>query len=236
MGQLNSVQLMESEASATTIWARRDFVALMYLLHLSGAAIFAVFPLAIDPTQTVTYPRHDWVMFAAPIMPIFCLYFLAYLMSPIIRRRKRLGLGLAPDGIYHWTWFGCCFYRWEWVTGIRPVGKFGYVVKLAPWTEPDERSENAEENFAGRSRWYRRRVGIRIVVGGLNCHPALAYYALHYYSRHPEHREELGTGIATKRMRQVDFGDVSNEIATYGDVRANINLPPDSEESGPSLI
>lgn len=237
MGNPRALLPKGAQSNATTIPVRRDFVVLTYVLYLSGAIFFAVFPLAVEPNPTVvTHPRSNWVIFVAPVMPLFSLYFLSYLVSPLIRKRKRMGLGLAADGIYHWTWFGCCFFRWEWITRMRPVGKFGYVIKLVPGDEPSDREPNDEENFASRIGSYRRTLGIRVVAGGLDCHPALAYYALQYYSRHPENREELGTDSAIKRMRQFDFGDVLHELLTYGDVRENLNLPPDSEESGPSLI
>lgn len=70
--------------------------------------------------------------------------------------------------------------------------------------EPIQRPVNPEESWLGRTDFFRRR-RTRIEVGYLAVNPALAFYALRFYHRHPELRSELGTQAGLERLRSGDL-------------------------------
>jgi len=193
-----------------------------YAVQLAAAALLVAAPILADAIPSDGSSRNDWFQRAAPYMPFVAIYFGAYLLSPLMRKRHWLGIGLSSAGVYHWSWFGCCFFRWEWISAVQATGKSFGVGRhhiLLTVAEPAHRSENREENWVSGFGFYRKKLRT-IPAGFLSVNPASCYYALHYYLRHPEKRDELGTDAALERMRTLDFPDIIAEIKRYGDVRS----------------
>lgn len=179
-------------------------VAMSYLaLALTLAALFVLLPTLVDQLSRTGSWNDLRLRSLAGYSPIFALYSVALLLSPVVRRRRPLGLGLSADGVYHWTWFGSCFFAWDWITEVSPAAGRELGVQLAV-CEPDNRSSNPEENWLGRASFFRRKK-TRIQVGYLAVNPAVAFYALRFYHRHPELRSELGTEAGVQRMRSGDL-------------------------------
>lgn len=156
----------------------------------------------------------------APVFPIGALYAVAFLASRVVRKRGELGLGLSPTGVYHWSWFGCCFYAWEWIREIKATDqkRLALMVELIV-VEPDGAGRDPEENFVARWDWFRaQRQSLPVQYFAVN--PAVPYYALGFYRRHPELRHELGTQEGVDRIRRGDLPDVIEEVREYGRFRA----------------
>jgi hypothetical protein len=66
----------------------------------------------------------------APVAPIFGLYFVGVLCSRIVRKRREMGVGLSRAEIYYWTWFGCCFFAWAWISEIQLTSRTGTGARL----------------------------------------------------------------------------------------------------------
>lgn len=149
------------------------------------------------------------------ILPIAGGLFLSVLLSWFVRRRKQMGLGLSPSGVYYWTWFGSCFFSWESIHRVRLTPGRDLVVSLEV-AEPLSRPDNPEENWVGRLDFFRRSKQ-KIQAGYLGINPATTYYALGFYHRYPELRHELGTKQGVKRIQQADFPDLLTEVRRSGD-------------------
>ena len=142
--------------------------------------------------------------FLAPVAPFFGLYFLGILGSRLVRKRKEMGLGLSPDGIYYWTWFGCCFVAWDWIARINLASRTGPGAQLIAG-EPLELPPNPEENWIARHINRFREKKHLINLGFLAVNPAVAFHALRFYHAHPERRSELCTDAAIQRIKQGDL-------------------------------
>jgi len=179
-------------------------VELVYLsFSVAIGSLLFLLPLVVE-TMSLT---DDWnslrLRSVAQYSPVLALYPVLLLLSPVVRKRRQLGLRLAPDGVYYYTWFGSCFFAWDWIREIRPHGGKGLAVDLVV-REPIQRPVNPEENWLGRTGFFRRR-RTRIEVGYLAVNPAVAFYALRFYHRHPELRSELGTEAGLERLRSGDL-------------------------------
>ncbi|HEY6740273.1 MAG TPA: hypothetical protein VI076_15625 [Actinopolymorphaceae bacterium] len=137
------------------------------------------------------------------MVPLFATYFAVYLVSPLIRKRRGVGIGLSPDGIYHWSWLGCCFYSWDWIVDVRASGRLAPDIALIV-SEPEHRPGNPEESWISNIGRFRERCRT-INAGYLKANPVVAYAALKYYLDHPERRQELATDEGVRRIGQLDF-------------------------------
>lgn len=193
-----------------------------FLIAATVVCVGAPFLAGALPTTPNLYSIrfHSW----APFLPLVAVYPLAVLLSRFIRGRREMGLGLAPEGVYSWTWFGCCFFNWDWVERIQIGVERELVVRLVV-AEPLSRPSNPEENWVGQIEFFRRRK-TRIDVGYLAVDPAVTYYALCFYCRHPELRSELETQKGIERIRHVDFPGVLDEVRKYGEVRNASQISP----------
>ncbi|MEQ7125511.1 hypothetical protein ABN034_13440 [Actinopolymorpha sp. B11F2] len=154
-------------------------------------------------------------------MPIAAMVALAYVFSGVFRKRRQLGVGLSKSGVYHWSWFGCCFYKWEWIFEARAVAQgygTGGLNIVLDVHEPAGRPANDEENWIADLDFFRKKRRV-LTAGYLAVNPVLPYLALNFYLRHPEFRKELGTELASDRMKRLDFPDVISEVRRFGAVR-----------------
>jgi hypothetical protein len=183
------------------------FVYVLCVAVLAFSAITAIFvrPMADANALLRTF---------ATISPAVGLLALAVLVSPVLRKRRKLGLGMSPEHVRHWWWFGCYTFRWEWITDIRPATTGNPRIELLV-DEPSDRPSDDEENWISRSRSFRRSKHV-MVVGYLDVNPSAVYYALCFYHRHPELRHELGTEVSLERIERLDFEDLEAEVVKYG--------------------
>ncbi len=170
---------------------------LLSVTSLVAFGSWPVFAWLVEPDGSYGEARFRLL---APVAPIFGLYFLAVLCISAVRKRKELGLGLAPEGIYSWTWFGCCFFAWDWISAIHLSSRTGPGANLIVH-EPLPLPRIREENWIARLNNFRRKKE-RLNFGFLAINPAIAYHALRFYHQHPEHRAELSTDTAVERVRQ----------------------------------
>ena len=159
----------------------------------------------------------------APMVGIAGAVLLGWVLGRVVAKRRELGVGLSPEGVYHWAWHGCCFYAWDWVVGIQPFLRGGALVRLDV-VEPNVRSGNAEENWMAQSRSYRRKC-TKLAASALTVNPGAAYIALVFYHRHPELRDELGGEKAVTRIQKMDFPDLVRELETTGLLRPRPDRP-----------
>jgi hypothetical protein len=183
---------------------------LVYVLCLAilvFSAITAVFvrPLADAGTLLRAF---------ATISPAVGVIALTVLVSPALRKRRKLGIGMSPEHVRHRWWFGCYTFRWEWITDVRPATTGNARIELLV-TEPTDRPRDDQENWISRSRLFRRPKHI-VVVGYLDVNPTIVYYALCFYRRHPELRHELGTEASLDRIQQSNFEDLEAEVLKHG--------------------
>jgi hypothetical protein len=191
--------------------ARNSYYALMAgLLVLFSTAPVLVHLVPPDGTW-----RGGSIRLLAPFIPILTLLPILTFAGKLVRKRRELGIGLAPDGLYHWSWLGCRFIDWDWIVGIHasPVSAPRIDLTLR---EPTLRPRNEEESWVTRLRVVRRPDNVPAAF--LNVHPNVAYYALWFYRRHPELRPELATEAGLERIKQMDFPDVIAEVREHGDI------------------
>jgi hypothetical protein len=191
-------------SSSTTFMNQLLVIEMAYLaMALTAAALLFLVPSLVDQMPRTGTWNDMRLHSLARYSPVLACYSAALLLSPLVRKRRQLGLGLGSDGVYNWTWFGSCFFAWDWITEIRPSAGRELGVDLVVRV-PDDRPSNPEENWLGRANFFRRRKS-RIQVGYLAVNPAVAFYALRFYHRHPELRTELGTDAAAQRIRAGDL-------------------------------
>ncbi|MGH9199465.1 MAG: hypothetical protein ACRD1T_27510, partial [Acidimicrobiia bacterium] len=152
-------------------------------------------------------PNGSWIDLRfrslAPLGSIMALYFIAFLGSRIVRTRSELGIGMSQDGIYHWSWFGCCFIPWSAVERIEAVSV--KVPRICVVLRGDlHRSGDPEEGFISQLRLFRRNKNL-IDPMFLAVNPAVSYDGLRFYHRHPELRVELGREASVERIRADNF-------------------------------
>jgi hypothetical protein len=151
-----------------------------------------------------------------PLMVVGGLALLGWLVCRLLRKRPELGIGLSPEGVYHWSWMGACFYPWECIVSVRPTAYRAPLVDLAV-REPNDRLANAEENWISNAQAYRRKL-TRLLVTALAVNPGAAYLALAFYHSHPELRHELAGEKAVTRIRNLDFPELIKELERTGDL------------------
>jgi hypothetical protein len=190
-----------------------NYQTVVFLPFSRAAKVSYLFLSVVGLTALWSWPVLAWLIppdgsrsdsrlrLFAFVAPIFGLYFLGVLCSRLVRKRKEMGLGLGPDGIYYWTWFGCCFVAWDWIARINVASRTGPGAQLIAG-EPLELPPNPEENWVARHFDRFRRKKHLINLGYLAVNPAIAYHALRFYHAHPEHRAELSTNAAVERIRQ----------------------------------
>jgi len=205
------------EPDAVTL-AQSSRATVAYRLMVVAGVLAVAFLMFLADDITPYGAPAILVVKLAPLMPLLVVVPVATLFSRVVRKRKQLGLGLSPRGVYTWTWFGCCFFDWEWIADVRAIERRQLLIELDVH-EPLQRPLNPEENWIGQVDLFRRR-RTKIQAGFLAVNPAAAFYALCFYHRHPELRHELGTQAGVDRIRGLDFPDVYDEVRRYGDVKA----------------
>jgi hypothetical protein len=185
---------------------------------LSAALLF--FPWLMDRVPTDGTWRDAQLRAWAPGMPIFGVLMLGWsLLGRIVRKRGALGIGLSPEGSYHWARFGAYFYAWDSITKIRPTAHGAPRVELDV-DEPSVRPDNAEENWVAKLP-SARRSNQKLAVTGLVVNPGVAYIALVFYHRHPELRHELAGEAAVTRIQKMDFPELIRELEARGELRSS---------------
>jgi hypothetical protein len=175
------------------------------LLQVSLLILFLVMPFATgtisedDPSRSA-----QRLHLLGPWMILFAPFPLLFLLSGLVRKRAEMGLGLGPDGIYHWSWLGCSFYSWRAVVGLVAYNDRGAKVQLVAGANPAQEPTNLEENWFSKFDSVRKG-NAKIAVTVFAVHPALVYYALRFYHENPELRAELGTDAGVERIRRADF-------------------------------
>ena len=130
-------------------------VAMSYLaLALTLAALFVLLPTLVDQlSRTGTKLERPETALARRLLADLCALFGRATFSVQWSGDGRpLGLGLSAEGVYHWTWFGSCFFAWDWITEVSPAAGRELGVQLAV-CEPDNRPSNPEENWLGRAKF-----------------------------------------------------------------------------------
>ncbi len=173
------------------------------LLYLLGVCYFSALPVlahAVSPDA----PSRFYSRFLAltEIAPAFAALCAVFLVARIVRWRRPLGLALSPEGVYHWSWFGCRFRPWEKIHVIRSRERRGPIIELFPHEDGSER--DPADSWLCRFGLFRDYMS-RINAGYLAVNPALAFYALRFYHVHPELRDELSTDAGVQRLRRADF-------------------------------
>jgi uncharacterized membrane protein YwaF len=196
-------RLDASLGSAVLVSHSRTANVLYVSFMLSVGLLFIATPLLADlipRTGTWWEARfHTWAFFA----PVLAVYPVALVMTVLVRGRRKLGVGLSPDGIYRWSWFSCSFFSWNWIQGIHLREGRELVVHIIVQS-PTQRPSNPEEDWAGRLNLFRRS-NSRILAGYLAVDPATAYYMLHHYLQHPERRHELAHQAGADRISTGDL-------------------------------
>ncbi|REF35325.1 hypothetical protein DFJ64_0701 [Thermasporomyces composti] len=208
---------------AVTMWSRPAFTISASLAYawLGVALVSHPFVMAMIPSSGT---RTDAQLRALGyVSTVVGLIFLCFACSRIVRKRGQLGIGLSPEGVYHWSHFGCCFYRWESIIDILPVVVRSPRIELVV-VEPAGRQRNPEENFLASWLIFRRR-NRRIELHYLDVNPGVVYLAVVFYLRHPELRHELATMEGVQRIQRLDFAEVVDELETTGTLRAMVDRP-----------
>jgi hypothetical protein len=191
--------------------ARNSYYALMAVLLV----LFSTAPLLVHLVPPDGTWRGGSIRLLAPFIPILTLLPILTFAGKLVRKRRELGIGLAREGLYHWSWLGCRFIDWDWIVGIHasPVSAPRINLTLC---EPTLRPRNEEESWVTRLKVVRRPDNVPAAF--LNVHPNVVYYALWFYYKHPEFRSELETEAGVERIRRMDFSDVIAEVRERGDI------------------
>jgi hypothetical protein len=217
-GRASSAPIRPSGWRATLLPYSRRAEFFFLLPILLTAVIFVVAPPLIRDVPRTGTLSSELLHTVGPFLPVFVIPCLAVLGSRVARKRGQLGLGLASDGVYTWTWFGCCFFAWDWISDISATHHREHLVELQV-REPLDRPKHPEETWVGNMHFFRGRKR-KIQVGYLAVNAAAAHYALCFYHRHPELRAELGRAESIDRIRRLDLPGVYDEVRRFGDVRA----------------
>lgn len=188
------------------------------LLVGSLAMVFFFFPWMMDRVRSDGGWRDNQLRAMAPFMAIAGVVLLGWLFAGVARKRRDLGIGLSPHGIYHWAWAGSCLYEWNRINEIRPTAHRAPAIEL-DIAEPNAPGGNVEENWLAKFQSYRRQLS-RLPVTGLTVNPGVAYIALVFYHRHPELRYELGGEAAVTRIQKMDFPELIRELEDRGELRS----------------
>lgn len=182
------------------------------------AVLLFSFPWLIEHSQLTNSWRSALLRSWAPFAPIFGVFATIWSLGSVVRKRWNLGIALSPEGVYHFAWFGTCFYRWEWIRAIRPIAPSSPQVVLDV-IEPDSHPADPEENWVAQLHSYRRK-STRLSVNQLAVNPGVAYIALVFYHRHPECRHELATNEGVSRIQKMNFPELIKELERTGTLRS----------------
>jgi hypothetical protein len=201
-GKVGLVNL-RSSGSCTAMLSARSSRALAYAFHASFLGIV----ISVTVLARVVPMENTWASIrfqsVSQWAPVFAVYSICVMSSRIVRKRHELGLGLTPEGIYHWTWFGCSFFRWEAVLDIRAVSVNAPRIRLIIDGTVVQQAD-PEESWISRLSWFRRKKNLLDPMF-LAVNPATSYEALRFYHQHPELRAELGTEASVERIRADNF-------------------------------
>jgi len=227
LGLATVVGLLLLKGHLVTLAARRKGVLGISRATISGRDFsipYVVFSRAVTYTETTlsivtfiyaaTLPLYmDDIPFASThwtgrhlvvglIASLAAIYVVPFLVARVARWRQPLGIALAPEGVYHWSWFGRRFLPWDDITEARPVLNYGPSIKLicrdSIWTSRPGDSALCWFGFF-------RRYMCTIHAGYLAVDPAIAYYGILFYLKNPDHRHELATDAGVERLRRMDF-------------------------------
>ena len=182
------------------------------------AVLLFTFPWLIEHSQLTNSWRSAYLRSWAPFAPILGVSAVIWSLGSVVRKRWNLGIGLSPEGVYHFAWFGACFYRWDWIRAIRPIAPSSPQIVLDV-IEPDSCPADPEENWVAQLHSYRRK-STTLSVNQLAVNPGVAYIALVFYHRHPECRHELATDDGVTRIQKLDFPELIRELEKTGRLRS----------------
>lgn len=202
--RLTLVDLDQSPGSAILIPNSRSASTLYLAFMLVLGILFVATPFLADLIPRTGTWREARFHILASFAPVFAVYPVALVLSFLVWSRRRLGVGLSPDGVYRWSWFSCSFFSWRWIRGIDVREGRELVVQLVVQS-PSDQTSNPEENWAGRRSLF-RRTNSRILVGYLAVDPSTAYHMLRYYHHHPELRHELNNEAGADRIGTGNLG------------------------------
>jgi len=209
---------LRSGTHAVAVWNLRLASIARSLSFFFLAVTLISFPLLFDFSSA----SENWWSYRARafgrVSPFFGVLLLTWTIGRLIRKRRALGVGLSPDGLYYWSQLGCCFYAWDWIREVHPRIAGSPYLDLTV-VEPKDRGRDPEENFLGRLAWFRKR-NRQIELHPLRVNPGVVYLTVVFYRRHPEHRHELSTMDGVRRIQNLDFGDLVHELETTGTLRA----------------
>lgn len=207
-----------SGAHAVAVWNLRIASIARSLSFFFLAVTLISFPLLFDFSSA----SENWWSYRARafgrVSPFFGVLLLTWTIGRLIRKRRALGVGLSPDGLYYWSQLGCCFYAWDWIREVHPRIAGSPYLDLTV-VERKDRGRDPEENFLGRLAWFRKR-NHQIELHPLRVNPGVVYLTVVFYLRHPELRHELSTMDGVRRIQNLDFGDLVHELETTGTLRA----------------
>lgn len=202
---------------AATIGNRRLFVILESLAYAYLGVTLVSFPFVMAMIPSSGTRTDARLRLLALAMPVFGVVALCWASGWLIRRRGELSVGLSPEGLYHWSRFGCCFYAWEQIRNVLPVA-LAYPTLDLVVVDPKKRKSKPEENFLAAwpiFRRYSRRIGLQY----LNVNPCVVYLAIVFYLRHPELRHELASSDGVRRIQKLEFAEVLDELEATGTLR-----------------
>jgi hypothetical protein len=210
------VRLRTGGQSAVLLPTLRAATMLMAIGLFLMSVPMVFFPWVMDRIPVSGSWRDSQLRAWEPLMVVGGLALLGWLMCRLFRKRPELGIGLSPEGVYHWSWMGACFYPWDHIVSVRPRAYRAPLVELGV-REPNDRSANAEENWVSKFHAYRRKL-TQLLVNALAVNPGAAYIALVFYHRHPELRHELAGDEAVTRIQKLDFPELITELEKTGDL------------------
>lgn len=206
-GRIARTLTLRSGESATLLPYRRMSRVGMYAVVTCNTAMFLLAPIAAGQIPSDAAGRGVIIFYVfALVAPFFAVLGIGFLGNRLIRKRSELGIGLGRNGIYHWSWLGGCFYPWKNVEKVLPSVQYGVpLIRLVPGRRWAPYGDLEENRFSER-QWYLSKLA-RFGARGFSVDPAALLQILHFYHRHPELREELGTDAALERIRSADFAD-----------------------------
>ncbi len=132
-------------------------------------------------------------------VPIAVGVVLGVLVLPALR--GRYALRLTPDEVQWHTVQRTVAVSWDIIDGIEAEHTPEYEgMSAAPHQGLHIRIQLIRFRIAGSGK--PPEPDILILAGQLTAAPALAFWVIEHYLRHPEHRHELGTEAAIERIRR----------------------------------
>jgi len=145
------------EATATCIEGARPVIVTYYLFMVCLLVFLLATPVLLANISFVDERRELLIRGLSWLMPVVAIFPAGTLLAPLLWRKRfrRIGLGLGPDGIYHWSWFGERFIAWDWIRNVEAVK--GLRIRLL-LDEPHLRPQSDGETPITRSNRFRRFV------------------------------------------------------------------------------